>query len=669
MVGVQRGLLILVASGALAVTSHLNPGGVSPAKRDSGQKVTNVAYSVTEKEAYLAADQLGWIRPGLKFTIAGVTNVAAGQKPIVEFYITDNMNQPIDRKGEVTPGVVSIRFTVATWDGHYYKNQIVVNGNPSRDTAGTFQDLEIGHYKYTFTNAMPSTFDATKPATLFAGANRNMTDTLGKTYYINVFKDFVPTTGAAATTWGATTTAACQKCHDPLALHGGNYREAKTCALCHNPNNMTSATNKVFNGISYWHLVHSSQDSEVGPITYPQDVRSCDTCHDASAANGGVWYTYPSRQACGGCHTNINWTTGEGHSAGAQADDSACASCHPPQGTTEYDSSIKNAHMLPWESSQVRGLKVTITSVTNAVPGQKPTVKFAVTDGKGNKLDPKTFGSNINVLFGGNTTDYYFIPGTVRERADGATYDAATGVATMTMKTALPSDANGTWTFTMECRETVTLTRADGTTFTYQYGADNPIYNAAVTGTTVTPRRTVVSLTKCNACHDKLFNLFSHGGQRRVIEECIICHNAKADDSSRRPADGSKNPAESISMARMIHRIHTGEELYQDYTVYGFGGNPTNFNEVLYPGDRRNCLGCHTNTASYNLPAAKGALNVVTQRDYFTPQGPGTAACLGCHDNRDAVAHAYLMTSPFGESCGTCHGANADLSATQVHAR
>ena len=42
--------------------------------------------------------------------------------------------------------------------------------------------------------------------------------------------------------------------------------------------------------------------------------------------------------------------------------------------------------------------------------------------------------------------------------------------------------------------------------------------------------------------------------------------------AGRRPADGSQNPGESIEFARMIHRIHSGEELTQDYTIYGFGG-------------------------------------------------------------------------------------------------
>ncbi len=43
----------------------------------------------------------------------------------------------------------------------------------------------------------------------------------------------------------------------------------------------------------------------------------------------------------------------------------------------------------------------------------------------------------------------------------------------------------------------------------------------------------------------------------------------------------------------MIHRIHTGEELTQDFTIYGFNGSVNNFNHVLFPGDLRDCLKCH----------------------------------------------------------------------------
>src|SRR6185295_7005785 len=118
----------------------------------------------------------------------------------------------------------------------------------------------------------------------------------------------------------------------------------------------------------------------------------------------------------------------------------------------------------------------------------------------------------------------------------------------------------------------------------------------AVTGNT-TARRTLVDQAKCEKCHDRLS---LHGGQRLNVEECIICHNPNGDDSSRRPAAAGK--AESINFKRMIHRIHTGEELTQDFTIYGFGGSVNNFNEVRYPGEREDCLQCHTNAASYALP-------------------------------------------------------------------
>jgi OmcA/MtrC family decaheme c-type cytochrome len=205
---------------------------------------------------------------------------------------------------------------------------------------------------------------------------------------------------------------------------------------------------------------------------------------------------------------------------------------------------------------------------------------------------------------------------------------------------------------------------------TYTEGAVNPIFYIAVTDGTAVPRRNVVVLDNCNKCHDRLATTFSHGGQRIAIEECVICHNPNASDKARRPAD--QGLPESISLKRLIHRIHSGENLTQDFTVYGFGGAPSNFNEVRYPGDRRDCLQCHTSTSTYNLPLPTGAIPVVTQRDFFSPQGPATAACTGCHDNVDVAAHAYLNTvqSPFfGEACATCHGDGKDHDVVKVHAR
>ncbi len=94
------------------------------------------------------------------------------------------------------------------------------------------------------------------------------------------------------------------------------------------------------------------------------------------------------------------------------------------------------------------------------------------------------------------------------------------------------------------------------------------------------------------------------------------------------------------------------------------------------PAIRRDCRSA-TAGSSYTLPLAQTGISLrsSTLRDYFSPQGPATAACLGCHDNQDAAAHAYLNTTNFGgpaqpaEACATCHGTGKDWDVDKVHAR
>ncbi|MCJ7440099.1 MAG: hypothetical protein MUO25_00770, partial [Thermoanaerobaculaceae bacterium] len=94
----------------------------------------------------------------------------------------------------------------------------------------------------------------------------------------------------------------------------------------------------------------------------------------------------------------------------------------------------------------------------------------------------------------------------------------------------------------------------------------------------------------------------------------------------------------------------------------------TSFNEVLYPGDRRNCEACHL-PGTYDVPLPDGVLPTQTPRDFVPVWQPASAACLSCHDSVDAAAHAYVNTAPFGEACASCHGAERDFSVSKVHAR
>lgn len=697
----RTALTLLAGLVAVPLTPVMHTSPHAPAASD-----VPAAYASSQKEAFLAPDQLTYVRPGLNIRIASVTSFEAGKKPVVEIYLTDDLKGPLDRNGLVTPGVISLRFVPAVWNPatRRYTNYIgynanpALNANPGRDNTGTYQELEVGHYKYTFFNALPATMDASKPHTLAAMGARNTTDIIGKQYYaVPVYLDFIPSTGGTAPTFNATVTAKCNQCHDPLALHGGNYRDIKTCVLCHNPNNMTgtigaagaegSEPRSQYDGQIFFHALHMGKNAEVVPnITYPQDIRNCETCHDKASAGGGSWYTYPSSAACGSCHDDVNFATGANHANVGPSTDATCKDCHTPQGDVEWDAGIKNAHVVPLHSKQLKGFKASIVSVTNVGPGKKPVVTFKLQNGDGTPVDPGVFkvaaNGTLNIILGGPTSDYTNVGEAAagqpfREAMQNATYNAGDGTAVYTFTNAIPATAKGTYVVSIETRRAYTLNPAPakGPTAVNE-GAPNVPFYFAVTGTTVTPRRTSVALAKCNACHQDLAVLFSHGNQRIAIEHCVICHNPNGSDIGRRPADGSQNPGESIQFSRMIHRIHTGEELTQDYTIFGFGGAAATFNEVTYPGDRRNCLACHVNAAAVSLPLPLTNQPVVTERDYFSPMGSATAACTGCHDSRDVVSHAFINTSFFpknptvpAEACGTCHGTGADLDVAKVHAR
>jgi OmcA/MtrC family decaheme c-type cytochrome len=424
-------------------------------------------------------------------------------------------------------------------------------------------------------------------------------------------------------------------------------------------------------GTPYVIIGNAQSVHDFSHVLYPQDVRNCANCHEgtnaaAKPAQSDVWLTRPSRDTCGSCHDDINWATGANHPAGAQLNDNACASCHNPESEVEFDASIRGAHMIPEKSGQLKGLKATIVSTSDVTPGKKPTVVFKITNGDGTAVDGTKLAAFAPIL-AGPTSSYtkYF-----RESAlTKGVFDAAAGTTSYTFTAAISADATGTWSFSGDIYRNATLKRGDGAAdVTLREAAMNPIRYVAVTGV-VTPRRTSVALAQCNTCHDRLA---PHGGQRMNVEECVICHNPVESDLARRPANAGA--PESISFQRMIHRIHTGEELTQDFTVFGFGNVPVNFNEVVYPGDRRNCNKCHV-AGGASLPVASSAASVMTLRDYFTPHGPGTAACLGCHDGKDAAAHAYLNTANFpgakepSEACATCHGTGKEWAVEKVHAR
>jgi len=666
------GVLLLSAAAVSSVPSHPPINSVRQPLRSKPVAL----YSSHQMEAYLSTEQVEYIRPGFNITLVSF-QIPADRRPVAELKFTDDMSQPLDRLGQITPGAISASFILAWYDAEnrdYVAYTTRTQTSPitgqsavqaSADSGGQWTEVAMGTYRYRFGRALPAGFDQTKTTTLGIYGSRNLNAILGKNYYKNLLHDFRPDGGAVTEKWDAVATATCNNCHDPLALHGGSRQEVKLCVLCHNRtqsvdpdtgNNVQMAvmTHKIHRGpdLEHGYTIVGNQQSvhDYSHVTYPQDVRNCTTCHQPSSPEGHVWYTNPSRHACGACHDGIDWQTGEGHVAGPMADDLACRFCHQPQGETEFDASIRGAHTIPTKSEQLKGLKLDILGVTNTDPGDSPTITFKVTNADGSFVDPKTLNS-LRFNMGGSNADYTTY---IRETANNAnSVCSGAGVCTYTYVAKIPADATGSWTLTADCYRNVLLN--PGPTAAVREAAKNPIFYFPVTDAQAVARRAVADTAKCNKCHE---TLALHGGQRFKVEECVICHNPTANFAVD---DGGPN--DSISMQWMTHKIHTGEELERGYMI-----GDADFAEVLYPGDRRNCLTCHV-AGGYDLPLPAGVISTITPRDFVPQWTPSAAACLSCHDSIDAAAHAYVNVAPFSEACAACHGEGREFAVSKVHAR
>ena len=191
----------------------------------------------------------------------------------------------------------------------------------------------------------------------------------------------------------------------------------------------------------------------------------------------------------------------------------------------------------------------------------------------------------------------------------------------------------------------------------------------------------VVGVSSCNTCHSKLA---LHGGGRVDTHYCVLCHNGFTAD----PYTGNV-----LDLRTMVHQIHAGRKLTQGYTVVGYQNNVSNFSDVGFPQDLRNCTKCHTGDA-----AVAGRIDAATKGTdgtvaiHATPQGNNwqsettKAACLTCHDDTLSSSPLHVLQStgasnswygihnPTGIStatsdqvCQNCHIAGTSLGADVVH--
>ncbi|MEK7993073.1 MAG: OmcA/MtrC family decaheme c-type cytochrome, partial [Planctomycetota bacterium] len=554
----------LVLVGALVVGFMLP---TTAAREEERQR-----YAPAQKEFYLDARQLAYIRPGL--TIQVQKAEIAGDTARVTLRISDDKGTALDRDGIATPGVVSLNFVLARikkGDRQYTAYTTRMQPNPTTgrlflqataDRGGGYSSSAEGLYTYTYGTKIPAAdYDATVTHTAGIYATRDLTEFGLKIYVANAVFDFVPAGGPVTVVRDIVRTETCNAtCHDPLASHGGGARrEVGLCVLCHTPQTTDHVTGNPTDMKVMIHKIHSGkdlpsvkggtpyiiEDEDFSEVGFPRDIRNCEVCHDKGTQSKN-YLTVPARAPCGSCHDDVNFATGKEHGqGGVQTSDDQCTICHPPETGREFDISIKGSHVIPDKSSQLAGVKFEILSVDGTSPGSNPTVSFKVTDNKGNLIEPSKI-SRLRLGLGGPTGDSVF-----HTREDARNAVPGRSGYEYKFTAAIPANARGTYVVAAEGFNDVRLTKVSGATVTARDSALNKLFYFGVTDRTPVKRRVIVPQAKCNGCHGQLL---VHSKTRDNVEYCSVCHRAGFTDESERPAD--KRPAEAMDFKNLIHKIH-----------------------------------------------------------------------------------------------------------------
>jgi hypothetical protein len=249
-------------------------------------------YTPADKEFYLTDEEVAFIRPGLELEILSVV-IPADRQPEVTFMITDPAGMPLDREGIFTPGPVSTSFIMAfipAGEEAYVAYTTRVQTSPITEESAIQATTT---YMYKFATVLPENYDTNAEHTMGMYARRDLREWDLDRYVVNELEHFIPSGER-----DIVTTDTCNRCHDPLAIHGGSRQKVELCILCHNPTqsidpdtgssvDMPNMVHKIHFGenlengyvvIGYRQGVHDYSD-----IVFPAEVNDCEICH-----TGGV---------------------------------------------------------------------------------------------------------------------------------------------------------------------------------------------------------------------------------------------------------------------------------------------------------------------------------------------------------------------------------------------
>lgn len=658
--------------------------------------------------------------------VIGAASVSDGT-PAVDFTVTDEDGIPFIGLPEDV-----LEFTIAKLvpglEGDSSRWQSYINGveqpgvgpgteqkiQAATDDGGTLADHGNGTYTYTFGTDITNVTDP-----LAVAYEPHLTHRVGMGIRSNELPtphnaifDFQPSSGATMSipSREIVQTASCNECHGELDAHGGPRNDTRYCVTCHNPGTADANSGNTVDFKVMIHKIHFGEELPSGEYTiygfrdtphdfsdvaFPQDIRNCTKCHDPAdnETPDAVNFTeVPTLAACGSCHEDVNFATGENHPGGVVEDNSECTVCHAEQ---RVAGSIAEDHRIPSQLA-AQQFAYNILDVSNTAPGQTPTVTFSITDPTNAdapydvlndpEFDPAN-GASVNLDLAWPTTDYTnFDPdtGAVTGNAPARpasmslldasnVVDNGDGTFTLTSTLAIPSTLQGSGAVAIEGHPAADI---DGDGNFVSAPVTGAVEFFAVTDSEPVPRREVVDVARCQNCHGTNDGLALHGGNRTDnVQLCVLCHNPNNTDLAVRFADpdgmedGVNTAApdgleeRSIDFKQLIHSIHAADHRSTDYVVFGFRNSVHDFSHVGFPAAVQNCGTCHLED-TYTVPLADNVLatTVDTQATVNTSSpfgtsdfipGDGSAAeptddgnvtataavCSSCHDTTLALEH------------------------------
>jgi OmcA/MtrC family decaheme c-type cytochrome len=229
-----------------------------------------------------------------------------------------------------------------------------------------------------------------------------------------------------------------------------------------------------------------------------------------------------------------------------------------------------------------------------------------------------------------------------------------------TFHTLAPSGFDVTATHTIGVYGTRDLTTY-GLTINYASATFNFVPN----GSPVSHVHNIIQTSACNSCHDQLS---AHGGSRRGMNMCVLCHT---------PQNTDPNTGLTLDAKVFFHKIHMGENLPSVLAGTPYVPAVNQFGSFDYsavafpadPGDPRRCTTCHapvtgpsqavasTSRARVRPTLSRMAQTIGSGQPTAYLTNPSRAACGSCHDDVNFVTGANHPGGPQPDDtlCSICH--------------